>query len=131
MAYAEIALAQIKALRQAATPRSYEVWYTYATGYDTALNRSVNETLARNGTVTDADLVEIYANHMSSARLTDAIGAAGGGVARELDQALALVGASASIVDDRSEDLGNIVNKILNDENQIVGSIRIRRPVHR
>ena len=33
MAFAEIALGQIKALRQPATPRNYEVWYAYATGY--------------------------------------------------------------------------------------------------
>ena len=38
MAFAEIALGQIKALRQPATPRNYEIWYTYATGYHPALN---------------------------------------------------------------------------------------------
>ena len=27
MAFAEIALGQIKALRQAATPRNFEIWY--------------------------------------------------------------------------------------------------------
>jgi len=32
MAFAEIAFGQIKALHQPATPRNYEVWYTYATG---------------------------------------------------------------------------------------------------
>ena len=30
MAFAEIALGQIKALRQPATPRHFEIWYTYA-----------------------------------------------------------------------------------------------------
>ena len=33
MAFAEIALGQIKALGQPAYPRNYEVWYAYATGY--------------------------------------------------------------------------------------------------
>ena len=33
MAFAEIALGQIRALRQPATPRHFEIWYTYATGY--------------------------------------------------------------------------------------------------
>ena len=32
LAFAEIALGQIKALRQPASPRNFEVWYTYATG---------------------------------------------------------------------------------------------------
>ena len=39
MAFAEIALGQIKALRQAATPRNYEIWYAYATGYHPSLNQ--------------------------------------------------------------------------------------------
>ena len=60
MAFAEIALGQIKALRQPATPRNYEIWYTYATGYNPSLNQTINETLAQNGTLTDADLEQIY-----------------------------------------------------------------------
>ena len=47
MAFAEIAFGQIKALRQPATPRNYEVWYTYATGYNPSLNQTINETLAQ------------------------------------------------------------------------------------
>ena len=38
LAFAEIALSQIKALRQAAIPHNYEVCYAYATGYNPALN---------------------------------------------------------------------------------------------
>jgi len=43
MAFAEIALRQIKALRQAATPRNYEVWYAYTTA---SLNNKINEMLS-------------------------------------------------------------------------------------
>ena len=63
MAFAEIALGQIKALRQPAAPRIYEIWYTYATGYNPSLNQKVNETLSRNGTLTDADIDYIYATY--------------------------------------------------------------------
>ena len=66
MAFAEIALGQIKALHQPATPRNYEVWYTYATGYNPSLNQTINETLAQNGTLTDADLEQVYATYISS-----------------------------------------------------------------
>ena len=34
MAFAEVALGQIKSLRQTAVPRNYEIWYVYATGPD-------------------------------------------------------------------------------------------------
>ena len=68
MAFAEIALGQIKALRQPATPRNYEVWYAYATGYNPSLNQTINETLARNGTLTEADLEQIYDTYISPSR---------------------------------------------------------------
>src|SRR5690242_13747553 len=45
MAFADIALGQIKALRQSATPRNYEIWYAYATGYHPSLNQRINEIL--------------------------------------------------------------------------------------
>ena len=47
MAFCEIALGQIKALRQPATPRNYEIWYAYATGYHPSLNQKINETLGQ------------------------------------------------------------------------------------
>jgi len=59
MAFAEVALAQIKSLRQTAIPRNYEIWYVYATGYNSPLNKIINKTLARNGKLTDAELDQI------------------------------------------------------------------------
>ena len=56
MAFAEIAFGQIKALRQAATPRNYEVWYHYATGYNPTLNKTINATLERKGNLDATDL---------------------------------------------------------------------------
>jgi diguanylate cyclase len=38
MAFAEVALGQIKSLRQTAVPRNYEIWYVYATGYNSPLS---------------------------------------------------------------------------------------------
>ena len=60
MAFAEIALGQIRALRQPASPRHFEIWYTYATGYNPSLNQMINEMLARNGTLGEADIEQIY-----------------------------------------------------------------------
>ena len=73
MAFAEIALGQIKALRQAATPRNYEIWYAYATGYHPSLNQKINETLKQNGALAEANLESIYATYLSPTRLTDRI----------------------------------------------------------
>src|SRR5690606_33430842 len=48
-AFAAIAMEQIKALRQAATPRNYEIWYNYATGYQPSLNQHINDILISHG----------------------------------------------------------------------------------
>src|SRR2546423_15425564 len=83
---AEIALGQIKALRHGANPRNYEIWYTYATGYQPSLNQKINETLAHQGTLTGADLDEVYNTFISPLRLTDRIDNVGAKVVGEIEQ---------------------------------------------
>ena len=83
MAFAEIALGQIRALRHGATPHNYEIWYTYATGYNQTLNQKINETLNGSGGLTETDLDEIYANYLSPFRLTERIDKVGSRVMGE------------------------------------------------
>ena len=73
MAFAQVALGQISSLRQNATPRNYEIWYVYATGYNPPLNKVINETLARSGRLTDVDLEQIYESYLSQIKTTDRI----------------------------------------------------------
>ena len=94
MAFAEIAFGQLKALRQAATPRNYEIWYLYATGYNPSLNQTINETLARNGTLTDEDLEKVYADFISPTRITDKIDTVGSRVVDEINQVMAMMDAA-------------------------------------
>ena len=42
-----------------ATPRNYEIWYVYATGYNPSLNQKINETLEASGTLAEPS-VEQY-----------------------------------------------------------------------
>src|SRR5215469_2303377 len=100
MAFAEVALGQIKTLRQTAVPRNYEIWYVYATGYNAPLNKIINETLARNGTLTEADLEQIYETYLSHLKTTDRIDKVGARVIGEIDDVMVLLtdalGVSAS-----------------------------------
>jgi diguanylate cyclase len=91
MAFAEVALGQIKSLRQGAMPRNYEIWYVYATGYNSSLNKVVNETLARNGKLSDADLDQIYETYLSHGRATDRIDTIGARVISEIDDVMTLI----------------------------------------
>src|ERR1700752_3619287 len=91
MAFAELALGQIRSLRQTAVPRNYEIWYVYATGYNAALNKIINETLARHGKLTEADLDQIYETYLSQLRATDRIDKVGARVINEIDEVMNLI----------------------------------------
>ena len=91
MAFAEVALGQIRSLRQTAIPRNYEIWYVYATGYNASLNKIINETLARNGKLTEADLEQIYDTYLSHLKTTDRIDKVGARVIGEIDDVMGLL----------------------------------------
>ena len=112
MAFAEIAIGQIRALRQPASPRHFEIWYTYATGYNPSLNQMINETLTRNGTLTEADIDQIYDTYISVSRFTDRIDNVGAQVMGEIEQVMAMIGAAAGTASSYSENLANASQKL-------------------
>lgn len=112
MAFADIAFGQIKALRQPASPRNYEVWYTYATGYNPSLNQTVNETLARNGTLTEEDLDQIFATYISPNRYSDKIDTVGSRVMDEINQVMATMDAAAGSASSYTESLSTASDKL-------------------
>ncbi len=91
MAFAEVALGQIRSLRQNAIPRNYEIWYIYATGYNAPLNKIINETLARHGRLSEADLEQIYETYLSHLKTTDRIDKVGARVIGEIDDVMNLL----------------------------------------
>jgi diguanylate cyclase len=112
VAFAEIALGQIRALRQPATPRHFEIWYTYATGYSPSLNQMINEMLTRNGTLSDADINHIYETYIASSRLTDCIDHVGSQVMGEIEQVMAMIGAAAGNASSYTESLADVTQKL-------------------
>jgi len=119
MAFAEIALGQIKALRQPATPRNYEVWYAYATGYHPSLNQKINELLAhQNGALTDADLDQVYQDYLSPTRLSDRIDTVGSQVKGEIEQVMAMIDAAAGSANSYTESLADMSEKLGNSKDR-------------
>jgi diguanylate cyclase len=112
LAFAEIALGQIKALRQPATPRNYEIWYTYATGYNPSLNQRINDMLAAQDALSDADLEQIYAEFLSPTRLTDRIDSVGDRVMGEIEQVMAMIDAAAGTANSYSESLAGMTEQL-------------------
>jgi diguanylate cyclase len=112
MAFAEIAFGQIKALRQPATPRHFEIWYAYATGYNPSLNQMINETLARDGTLSEASVTQIYETYISPIRFSDRIDDVGEQVKGEIEQVMAMIGAAAGSAYHYTENLANASEKL-------------------
>jgi len=94
-AFAEIALEQIRALGQPATPRNFEIWYNYATGYNQPLNQSINETLAKKGTLGEADLEQIYDTYIGVTRWGDRMDSVNSRVLDEIKQVMTTIDAAA------------------------------------
>ncbi|HEY6023829.1 MAG TPA: GGDEF domain-containing protein [Pseudolabrys sp.] len=112
MAFADIALGQMKALRQPASPRNYEIWYAYASGHYPALNQQVNATIKATGTISESDLAQIYENYLSPARLTERIDEVGSQVKGEIDQVMAMIDAAAGTANSYSESLAGATEQL-------------------
>jgi diguanylate cyclase len=110
--FAEIALSQIKALRQPVTPRNYEICYAYATGDNPSLNQTINETLQKTGSLADADLKTIYSRYLSSTGLTDGLDQIGSRVLDEINQVMATVDGAIGTTSNYHESLAGVTSKL-------------------
>jgi diguanylate cyclase len=123
LAFAEIALGQIKSLRQTAIPRNYEIWYVYATGYNTPLNKIINETLARNGKLTESDLEQIYETYLSQLKTSDRIDKVGARVIGEIDDVMKLITESLSMSASYGASLDGASQKLASAQNRELKTI--------
>ena len=112
MAFAEVALGQIRSLKQAAIPRNYEIWYVYATGYNAPLNKIINETLARNGKLTEADLEQIYDTYLSHIKTTDRIDKVGARVIGEIDDVVDVLSEAVGMTSSYDASLSGAANEL-------------------
>ena len=68
LAIAAIALGKIVELGLPADPRSYELWYIYATGKNQKLRDEVDAALRGNGTLTESDIDRLHTQHQPDAQ---------------------------------------------------------------
>lgn len=112
VAFAEIALEQIRALGQPTTPRNFEIWYHYATGYKPALNQSINETLAKKGLLSEADLEHTYDTYIATSHIGERIDSLGSRVLEEVKHVLDMVNTAAGSATSYSESLADATQKL-------------------
>jgi len=122
LAFAEIALQQIRALHQPALPRNFEIWYQYATGYNQDLNRSINETLAQKGTLGDSDIDKIYSSYLSPDRVSDRIDTVGSRMVDEIKQVLDMIDTAAGSATHYSASLADASEKLQGASDKLEGA---------
>ena len=115
LAHAETALNQIKALKLAAHPRNFEVWYTYATGHIPDLNQAINDFLARETRLTDQELARIYDKYLSPVRFSERIDAVGGKIMGEIEQVMSMIDAAIGSANEYSASLAGATQQIAPD----------------
>jgi diguanylate cyclase len=111
-AFADIALNQIRALGQLANPRNFEIWYHYATGYNQALNQSINDTLAKKGALGDADLEHVYDTYIADGRASDRMENVGARVLDEIKHVMSTIDAAAGSATSYSKTLSQASEKL-------------------
>ncbi len=84
IAFSEAALKRLRAHGHPPYPRNYEFWYTYATGYNSALNRAINEALERAPLISEADLDLLYETYLSPLRLSERVDSVGARILSEI-----------------------------------------------
>ena len=112
MALADAALGKIDALGQPADPRSYALWFKYASGDSGLLSAAINTRLARNGTLTASDIEELHGAHVAPGRVQHKTDRIGTRMAGEIDQVLATVEVAEDTASHFSRDLASAAQRL-------------------
>ena len=81
-------------------------------GHHPALNQKINETLERNGSLSEADIEHIYENYLSSTRISARIDKVGSQVKGEIEQVMAMIGAAAGFANSYTESLADMTEML-------------------
>jgi diguanylate cyclase len=111
LSYAEVALGKIKDLGQVPDPRAYSAWFTYATNSNPSCNTIVNETLARNGDISPAEIEKVY-GYPAPDKLGDNVDKLAASVAGEVEQVMAMIDAAVGTVATYRDDLSNVTERL-------------------
>jgi len=66
--FAKYAIEQLERFGLSADPKSFELWYRYATGQDSRLNQAVNEAISGASSLSQADFDRLCNLYCSSER---------------------------------------------------------------
>jgi diguanylate cyclase len=117
--FGEAALDRMRRLRQSAYPRNYEIWFTYATGYNAALNNAINELLDSGGLLTTEDLDLLYDTYLSPARFAARFDEVGSHIQTEITSIIALMDSARDRAEGYGATLGHILKALAIEEDRV------------
>lgn len=82
--YGENAVGHLRKNEIAAYPRNYELWYTYAAGFNHALNKTINDIIRQRGKITSAEVDRVYDQFIAPTRVGERIDEVGGRLSHEI-----------------------------------------------
>ena len=88
---AQRAMELMKSYGSSASPRSYEVWFTYVAGHKPAMNDAIKRTAADNGRIDDADIDSLHSQFIASERFCEEAEKTGAVVISEIDQVMEML----------------------------------------
>jgi len=96
IAFGESAIGHLRVNEVPAYPRYYELWYTYASAVNTALNRAINDIIRSRGRISSKEVSEIFDEFIAPNRLGERIEEIGGKIGTELTQTISAITQSVS-----------------------------------
>ena len=109
---ADAALRKIGTLGQPADPKSYALWFKYASGDSGLLSAAINTRLTRNGTLSYGDIEELHGAHIAPGQVEDKTDRIGARMAGEIDQVLRDVEVAEDTAGHYSRDLADAAQRL-------------------
>ncbi|MHC5653478.1 GGDEF domain-containing protein [Stappia sp.] len=119
--YGDAAMKYIRKNTLPAYPRFYELWYTYAAGFNHSLNRAVNEIAGDGNPISTEQLQQVYNSFLSPTKIGDRIDEVGEKISEEIHTMVDLLGQSADTVAEYGASLAGVQSELerLKDPKQL------------
>ncbi len=104
--YGENAVGHLRKNEIPAYPRNYELWYTYAAGFNHALNKTINDIIRQRGKITNTEVLKVYDQFIAPTRIGERIDEVGGRLSQEISGVAGMIESSMANTAGYSSSLG-------------------------
>ena len=115
---AEHAIAKIRSNELAAFPPNYEIWFSYAAGFNPALNRRINEILRAGDQVDQAALEAIREEFFGAGSFEERVDAVGGELSGKVTEIMQLLNEAAGQTSGYSDELQDASKNLTGSSDQ-------------